>query len=59
MIYQYTEMHLTWVGLLRLTAELSNAVAIAKALIHDAVDDFIPRFPNLKEGPRLWLLALV
>lgn len=52
-------MHLTWVGLLRLAAELPNAVAIAEALIHDTMYDFIPRFPDLKEGPRLWLLALV
>lgn len=52
-------MHLTWVGLLRLTAELPDAVAIAKALIHDTMYDFIPRLPDLKEGPRLWLLALV
>lgn len=52
-------MHLTWVGLLRLTTEFPDAVAIAKALIHDTMDDFIPRLPDLKEGPRLWLLALV
>lgn len=52
-------MYLTWVGLLRLTAQLPNAVAITKALVHDAINDFIPRFPDLKEGLRLWLLALV
>lgn len=47
------------VGLLRLAAELSNAVAIAIALVHDTTDDFIPRLSNLIEGSRLWLLALV
>lgn len=59
LIYQCTPIHLTRVGLLRLTAELPNAVAIAKALIHDAMYDLIPRFPDLIEGPRLRLLALV
>lgn len=59
LIYQCIQIPLTRVGLLRFTAELPNAVAIAKALIHDAMYGLIPRFPDLIEGPRLRLLALI
>ena len=46
-------------GLLRLAAELPNAVTIAIALVRGTTDDFIPRLSNLIEDSRLWLLALV
>lgn len=49
----------TRVGLLRLTAQLPDAVSVAIALVHDAVDDFVPGLSDLIEGPGLRLLALV
>lgn len=49
----------TRVGLLRLTAQLPDAVSIAIALVHDAVDDFVPGLSNLIEGSGFRLLALV
>ena len=51
--------HLTGVGLLGLAAELSDAVAIAVALVQDSLDDFIPRLSDLIEGSRLRFLALI
>lgn len=49
----------TRVGLLRLTAQLPDAVSVAIALVHDAVDDFVPGLSDLIEGSGLRLLALV
>lgn len=58
--YDYLDRTMTTrVGLLGLAAEFSNAVAIAIALVHDSIDDFIPRLSDLIESSRLWLLALV
>lgn len=51
--------YLTRIGLLGLAAELSDAVTIAIALVHDSMDGFVPRLANLVEGSCLWLLALV
>lgn len=51
--------HLTRVRLLGLAAELSQTVAMAVALVHDSVDDFVPRLADLIESSRLGLLALI
>lgn len=49
----------TRVGLLRLAAQLPDAVSVAVTLVHDALDDFVPGLSDLIEGSGLRLLALV
>lgn len=44
---------------LRLAGQLSQPVALAVALVADAVDHFLPRLADLVEDPGVWLLTLV
>lgn len=49
----------TWVSLRGFTPKLSNSVAIAITVVASVINDFVPRFSNLIEGPGLWLLTLI